>query len=114
MHRSSDMAEFEWQAVTATSAAVVDPVPPAEKRDLDEPMETPRTRRVETFGGPVELLGQQIPQVLCDARDPDEDEDDDMDYLYDDEDEDLDDDLDEDLDEFEEEEEEFEEEDEDL
>lgn len=113
MHRSSDMAESEWQAVTATSAAVVDPASPVQERDVDE-METPRTRRFDSFGGPVELLGQQIPQVLCDARDPDEDEDDDMDYLYDDEDEDLDDDLDEDLDDFEEEEEEFEDEDEDL
>ena len=112
MQRPSDMAEFEWQIETTSSTAVAIPESPAEETGPDE--EAPTTRRFDTFSGPVELLGQQIPQVLCDARDPDEEEDDDMDYLYDDEDEDLDDDLDEDLDEFEEEDEEFDEEDEEL
>lgn len=114
MHRLSDMAEFKWQNETTSSTAVAIPEPPAEEIMPDEETETPTTRRIDTFSGPVELLGRQIPQILCDARDPDEEEDDDMDYLYDDEDEDLDDDLDEDLDEFEEEEEEFDEEDEEL
>lgn len=117
MHRPSEMAEFEWQNQTAAGIAIAVPESPAEDETNPEgPTEEPTTRRSEPFGMPVELLGQEIPLVLCEARDPDEEEgeEEDLDYLYDDEDDDVDDDLDEDLDEFEDEEEEFEDEDEEL
>ena len=115
MHRPSDTAEFVRQDETAASIAIAVPDSPTEEISPDEQTEEPTTRRSDTFAGPVELLAQYMPLVLCEAPDPDEEEEeDDLDYLYDDEDEDLDDDLDEDLDEFEEEEEEFEEDDEEL
>lgn len=111
MHR---LSELDWPRVETGNVAVIVPESPAEQNTGEETDE-PTTRRANTFGGPVELLGEGFPLVLCDARDPDEDEDeDDLDYLYDDEEDDLDEDMDEDLEDFEDEEEEFEEEDEDL
>ena len=111
MHR---LSELEWQSIGTGSVAVIVPESPAEE-NVGEETDEPMTRRANTFGGPVELLGEAFPLVLCDARDPDEEEDeDDLDYLYDDEEDDLDEDLDEDLEELEDEEEELEDEDEDL
>lgn len=112
MHR---LSELDWQRFETGSIAVVVPESPAEAEPTEEEQAEPTIRRAVPTGGPVELMGEAFPLVLCDARDPDEEEDeDDLDYLYDDEDDDVDEDLDEDLEEFEDEEEEFEDEDEDL
>jgi len=113
MHRLSDTVEFKWQDEPQATLVIEEPT--SVEEEAEEPNETPRSRRSDTLMGPMELLTQTMPMVLCEASDPEEDEDDeDLDYLYDDDEDDLDDELDDDLDEFEDEEEEFEDDDEEL
>jgi len=105
---------LEWQSFETGSVALLVPEVPTVD-DPQEEQEEPTIRRVHTIDGPVELLGEAFPLVVCDARDPDEDDDeDDLDYLYDDEDDDLDDDTDDDLDDFDDEDDEFDDDDDDL
>ena len=120
MHRLSDTVEVKWQDEPQATLVIEELASPAEElaspaEESEEFSEAPRSRRSDTFVGPMELLTQTMPMILCEAADPDEDEEDeDLDYLYDDDEDDLDDELDDDLDEFEDEEEEFEDEDDEL
>lgn len=109
MHGLSDV---DWLHFESGSAGVLVPEVQTDGGTEDG---LPMTRRVPTIDSPAESSGDAFPQVLGDARDPDEEEDeDDLDYLYDDDDDDLDDDADDDLDDFDDDEDDFDDEDDDL